>query len=32
MNLESLGFELANETDLEADFVIPVPDSGVPAA
>ena len=29
---KSLGFELANETDLEADFVIPVPDSGVPAA
>ena len=29
---KSLGFELANETDIEADFVIPVPDSGVPAA
>tara|TARA_B100001121_G_C18677651_1_gene616976 strand:- start:420 stop:1871 length:1452 start_codon:yes stop_codon:yes gene_type:complete len=29
---KSLGFELANETDLDADFVIPVPDSGVPAA
>ncbi len=29
---KSLGLELANETDLDADFVIPVPDSGVPAA
>ena len=27
-----LGFELANETDIDADFVVPVPDSGVPAA
>ena len=27
-----LGSELANETDLEADLVVPVPDSGVPAA
>jgi len=29
---KNLGAELAKETDLEADFVIPVPDSGVPAA
>ena len=29
---KNLGFELAKETDLEADMVIPVPDSGVPAA
>ena len=30
---KSLGFRIRhNETDLEADFVIPVPDSGVPAA
>ncbi len=29
---KSLGFELANETDLDADFVVPVPDSGVPSA
>ncbi len=27
-----LGIELARETDVEADFVVPVPDSGVPAA
>ena len=27
-----LGIELAKETDCEADFVVPVPDSGVPAA
>ena len=27
-----LGYELAKESDLEADLVIPVPDSGVPAA
>ena len=29
---KNLGFELAKETDLEADMVVPVPDSGVPAA
>ena len=29
---KKLGSELAKETDLEADFVVPVPDSGVPAA
>ena len=29
---KSLGFELAKETDLKADLVVPVPDSGVPAA
>ena len=29
---KNLGFELAKETDLNADFVVPVPDSGVPAA
>ncbi len=29
---KSLGSELANETDLDADFVVPVPDSGVPSA
>ena len=29
---KNLGFELAKETDHEADLVIPVPDSGVPAA
>ena len=27
-----LGFQLAKETDLKADLVVPVPDSGVPAA
>ena len=27
-----LGNELARETDLNADLVVPVPDSGVPAA
>jgi len=27
-----LGYELAKETDLNADLVVPVPDSGVPAA
>ena len=33
MNIEkNLGSELAKETDLDADLVIPVPDSGVPAA
>ena len=29
---KSLGFELAKEADLNADLVVPVPDSGVPAA
>ena len=29
---KKLGIELAKETDLKADLVIPVPDSGVPAA
>ena len=29
---KELGVELAKETDLEADLVVPVPDSGVPAA
>ena len=29
---KNLGSELAKETDLEADLVVPVPDSGVPAA
>ena len=29
---KSLGHELAKETDLKADLVVPVPDSGVPAA
>ena len=29
---KSLGSELAKETDLKADLVVPVPDSGVPAA
>ncbi len=29
---KSLGSELAKETDLKADLVIPVPDSGVPSA
>tara|TARA_A100001015_G_scaffold283300_1_gene348484 strand:+ start:2630 stop:4081 length:1452 start_codon:yes stop_codon:yes gene_type:complete len=29
---KSLGFNLAKETDLNADLVVPVPDSGVPAA
>ncbi len=29
---KSLGTQLAKETDLDADMVIPVPDSGVPAA
>ncbi len=29
---KKLGYELANETDVEADLVVPVPDSGVPAA
>ena len=29
---KKLGSELAKEADLEADFVVPVPDSGVPAA
>ncbi|MDC0943008.1 amidophosphoribosyltransferase [Pelagibacteraceae bacterium] len=29
---KNLGIELAKETDLKADLVVPVPDSGVPAA
>ena len=29
---KKLGEELAKETDIEADLVVPVPDSGVPAA
>ena len=29
---KNLGHELAKETDLDADLVVPVPDSGVPAA
>ena len=29
---KKLGMELAKETDINADFVVPVPDSGVPAA
>ncbi len=29
---KSLGAELAKETDIKADLVVPVPDSGVPAA
>ncbi len=29
---KSLGSQLARETDLDADLVVPVPDSGVPAA
>ena len=29
---KKLGIELANETDLNADLIVPVPDSGVPAA
>ena len=29
---KSLGSELAKETDIEADLVVPVPDSGVPSA
>ena len=29
---KSLGQQLAQETDLDADLVVPVPDSGVPAA
>ena len=29
---KNLGLQLASETDLKADLVIPVPDSGVPAA
>ena len=32
MSTEKLGAELAKETDLNADLVVPVPDSGVPAA
>ena len=29
---KNLGIEFAKETDLKADLVVPVPDSGVPAA
>ncbi len=29
---KNLGAELAKETDIDADFVVPVPDSGVPSA
>ena len=29
---KNLGAELAKETDIQADLVVPVPDSGVPAA
>ncbi len=29
---KNLGYELANEHDIESDLIIPVPDSGVPAA
>ena len=29
---KNLGIELARETDIEADLIVPVPDSGVPAA
>ena len=29
---KKLGHELAKETHVEADLIIPVPDSGVPAA
>jgi len=29
---KKLGIQLAKETDVQADFVVPVPDSGVPAA
>ncbi len=29
---KKMGLELAKETDIEADYVTPVPDSGVPAA
>ncbi len=29
---KNLGVELAKETDINSDFVVPVPDSGVPAA
>ena len=29
---KNLGYELAKETDVEADLIVPVPDSGVPAA
>ena len=33
MSIEkNLGEELSKETDLDADLVVPVPDSGVPAA
>ena len=29
---KNLGYELAAETDINADLIVPVPDSGVPAA
>ncbi len=29
---KKIGIELAKETDIEADIIVPVPDSGVPAA
>ena len=33
MNIEKdFGKQLAKETDIKADIVVPVPDSGVPAA
>ena len=32
MNIEKSCIELAKETDIHADFVVPVPDPGVPAA
>ena len=32
MNIGVTGSELAKENDIKADLVVPVPDSGVPAA
>ena len=32
MSIESLGIQLAKETDFNADLIVPVPDSGVPSA
>ena len=29
---KNLGIQLAKEADIDADLVVPVPDSGVPAA
>ena len=29
---KNFGIQLAKETDINADIVVPVPDSGVPAA